>query len=46
MKREISVREKAIAALKDYRFDPEAGAFASTTGGFTSMGGLASVFGG
>ena len=36
LKREISVREKAIAALKDYCFDPPQG----------SMGGLASVFGG
>ena len=27
LKREISVREKAIAALKDYSFDPEAAAW-------------------
>jgi hypothetical protein len=31
LKREISVCEKAIAALEDYSFDPE-------TGGFVAMG--------
>jgi hypothetical protein len=39
LKHEISTRERAIAVLKDYSFDPEAGALAST-------GSFASVFGG
>jgi hypothetical protein len=40
LKREISVREKAIAVLKDYSFDPEAGGFFQSTGGFASLMGV------